>query len=156
MPSYKWNHHLRCIFLHPEKIAAQNFFFQMTISWFWAQIQSDQSLISFVFTYVGIFLEKSSVAQLSPMHYCMSFAHYLLKFFSKMVGIPNKWFPKGEAGIPLETTRCASGNQEKSKQRSAMNKQMLLQCCVSVKPACERVKQKKTTEIHAQKKDSAI
>ena len=71
-------------------------FFQMTISWFWAQIQSDQRLISFVFTYVGIFLEKNSVAQLSPMHYCMSFAHYLLKFFSKMVGIPNKWFPKAK------------------------------------------------------------
>jgi len=28
---------------------------------------------------------------------------------------------EGEAAIPLETTRCAFRNQEKSKQRSAIN-----------------------------------
>ena len=36
-----------------------------------------------------------------------------LKFFSKII-------PLGEAAVPLETTRRAIGNQEKSKQRSAI------------------------------------
>ena len=49
--------------------------------------------------------------------------------------LENGWNSKqmiteGEAAIPLETTRRAFGNQEKSKQRSAINKSSNFRDCI--------------------------
>ena len=54
-----------------------------------------------------------------------------LKKTSTKVLLEKGWYSKrmiaeGDAAIPLETTRRAFGNQEKSKQRSAINKKWVL------------------------------